>query len=169
MVEDTIKLSQEEINNVLTGVRKDNSQNEHNFNAQNVALSQSELDKIFAAGASPVKANNTVAVNNTQDSAKLQAEQEARRAAKIAERRARTAKLLASVNAASPKRIAVVYGSTLIKPEVLQSIQAGDTVPIDKSNPDSVDILVDGKLYAKGTINEETKTVRVTAIINPVF
>ena len=134
-------LSKEEMGLVLKKVQKDNAEFEHTHQTRGVALSQSELDDLLSSGLPVVTAVKPVPVDI-----------DAARAAKIAERKARSAQLLAAVNAKNPKRISVVYGTATVQSSRIDEFKAGDKILLDRIANTPADVLVDGKLFAKGTI-----------------
>lgn len=141
---DGISLSQDELNRVLNNVRKDNNEHEKAPKSSGVALSQDELEKLFGgAAASGPKPADTGAEQS-------QAEKDAARAAKIEERKRHAAELLAQANASSPKRISVLYGTATKRGREIDEFKEGDWITLDRIAPEYVDILVDGKLYARG-------------------
>lgn len=134
-------LSKEEMSLVLRKVQKDNAEFEHAHQTDGVALSQSELDGLFSRGLPVVTAVKPVPMDI-----------DAARAAKIAQRKERAAKLLAEANASNPRRISVVYGAVTVQNGRLSDFKAGDRIDLDRMADTPADILVDGRLFAKGTI-----------------
>ncbi len=165
---DSISISQDELNKVLNNIRKDNDEHEKIPDSSGIALSQSELEKLFGASssfapkseASPPQAATPPAEKDPQ--LQTDAEREAAREAKIAERKARTAALLAQANASSPKRISVVYGTATRRGHELEKLQPGDTIQLDRIVPEYADIMVDGKLFARGSIQDQDGHASVT-------
>lgn len=154
-------LPQEELDKILNDVRKDNTENEPA--PVGVALPQSALDDILGEDAS------STVVKPQPEEAKTYAtpeEAEAARAAKIAARKARTAELLARVNANSPKRISVIYGSALLKGSELSALKPEDTLTLDRGEETAADILVDGKQFGRGIITyaDGKASVKITEI-----
>lgn len=158
MAENTVALSQDELDKVLHNIRNDNAENGKAFSAPSAAVSQAELDRLLGGGATkttrpdekerePLRREpiSMGVITGVQIS-------EADHAAKIAERKARAAELLAKVNAASPKRLSVVYGSSMRKGEAVSQIKAGDSIMLDRIIEDVADILLDGKPFARGKL-----------------
>ncbi|MBP5438414.1 MAG: FliM/FliN family flagellar motor switch protein [Treponema sp.] len=89
------------------------------------------------------------------------------RAAKIAARKARAAALIAQANATSPRRITVVYGSILKKQKEVDSFTKGTVIQLDRQPIESAEILVDGKLFAKGKLSSQNghASVQITEIV----
>ncbi len=101
-----------------------------------------------------------------QESA-LEADAAAARAAKIAERKARAAEMLARVNASSPKRISVIYGSTLRKGDEISALAAGDTIVLDRALTETAEIQVDGKPFAYGVLGNANgnAAIKITRLL----
>ena len=173
MADNTVALSQDELDKVLNNIRNDNAENGKAFSAPSAAVSQAELDRLLGGGSTkttkPDPANTEPhrrepismgVITGVQSS-------EADHAAKIAERKARAAELLAKVNAASPKRLSVVYGTVMRKGEAISQIKAGDSIMLDRLTEDVADILLDGKPFARGKLTTEDgyAAVRVTEIL----
>jgi len=89
------------------------------------------------------------------------------RAAKIAARKARAAALIAQANATSPRRITVVYGSILKKQKEVDTFEKGTVIQLDRQPIESAEILVDGKLFAKGKLSSQNghASVQITEIV----
>ena len=89
------------------------------------------------------------------------------RAAKIAARKARAAALIAQANATSPRRITVVYGSILKKQKEVDSFTKGTVIQLDRQPVEAAEILVDGKLFAKGKLSSQNghASVQITEIV----
>lgn len=138
---DYVSLSQDELNRVLSEVRKDNDEHEKNPDPVAVSLSPTELERLMVGGALPADAS--------------QAEKDAARAAKIEERKRRMAEVLAQANASSPKRISVVYGTATRRGWEIEKLRAGDSILLDRIVPEYAEILVDGKLFARGAIEDK--------------
>ncbi len=149
---------QEEIDKVLTTVRSDKKERAlSDEEEKSVTLSQSELEKILESV--PLKVENLKAPEESKE--------EVEQKAKIAERQAQPAAMFAEANAHSPKRISVIYGSLLCDEEKFSSIKEGTVLDLDRAAGEVADILVDGKLYAKGMIGAKNgKTaVKITLIV----
>ena len=97
---------------------------------------------------------------SSEDAAKV-------RAAKIAARKARAAALIAEANATSPRRITVVYGSILKKQKEVDSFTKGTVIQLDRQPVEAAEILVDGKLFAKGKLSSQNghASVQITEIV----
>ncbi len=106
------------------------------------------------------QATQKVETATPEDAAKV-------RAAKIAARKARAAALLAEANATSPRRITVVYGSILKKQKEVDSFTKGTVIQLDRQPIESAEILVDGKLFAKGKLSSQNghASVQITEIV----
>ena len=135
----SVSLSQDDINLVLSIVRTENDAHNKEDALLGVGLSQSDLDQLFTAKPATV----------VQEEPR-QLTPEEKRAAKIAERKARAAALLAKVNAESPRRVHAVYGSTLLSGNRISDLAPGDTLDFERSRDNLVDILVDDKVIARG-------------------
>ena len=159
--ENAINLTQDEIDRVLNNVRHDNEENDAPA-AQEISLSQAELDALFGGNtkATYVKDSEVPAVSDEVPAP-------ADKAAKIAARKAKTAALLAKVNASSPKRVSVVYGTMLGAEEQLHDLAAGSFLELDRLSTDSADIFIDGKLFAHGRLGSLNghAAVRITEIM----
>lgn len=189
MAEIRISLSQEELNRVLKGVRKDNAQNAEIIIGQSsAAISQAELDLVLGGGtistvvksapapepkntpvelsvpiSMPVSPSPAVSVEPStplstaanQDTKNMTMEE------KIAARKARMEALLAQVNAQSPKRVSVVYGSMLSTGDKISKYEKGTIIELDREYGSDVDVLCDGKLIAKGKILGDRKQAAV--------
>ncbi|MCR5724364.1 MAG: FliM/FliN family flagellar motor C-terminal domain-containing protein [Treponema sp.] len=183
---DGIALSQDELNRVLNNIRNDNSERENKPVSSGISLSQADLDRLFGSGssstvstgsASPEKAapaatpaagtGTPPASGDAQASDSASAATDAARAAKIAERKARAAEMLARVNASSPKRITVIYGSTLRKGEELAGLAPGDMLELDRVMEEAAEIQVDGKPFAYGYLGKVNgnAAVKITRIL----
>lgn len=160
MAED-IALSQNELDKILSSVLKDNDELMRKPDTPGVSLSQSDLDKLLGGGAS------STTVVKPQGAAAGADDADAARAAKIAERKARAAEMLARANASSPKRISVLYGSTLKKGDEIKSLHLGDIIELDRAETAAADILVDGKLYGRGILKTANgkSTVMLTELL----
>ena len=98
-----VSISQDELNRVLNNIRKDNDEREKIPDSPGIALSQSELEKLFGSSQSLAPKSDSTASGNsgtssvTEKETELQsdAERDAAREAKIAERKARAAAILA--------------------------------------------------------------------------
>lgn len=156
---DCISLSQDELNRVLSDVRKDNVEHEKNPAPDAVSVSPSELERLLVGGSS-------VAEKSAAADA-LQAEKDAARAAKIEERRKRAAALIEQANASSPKRISVVYGTATRRGWEIEQLCVGDSVMLDRIVHEYADILVDGTLFARGAIESKDghATVKIMQIV----
>ena len=156
-----IALSQAELDDILHNVRKDNDEHEHVSYPAGVSLSQSDLDALLGGDAV------STVVKPQQKPAEAPQGADAARAAKIAERKARAAEMLARVNAGSPKRVSVVYGSTLRKGDEISALRPGDTIALDRAAEAAADILVDGKLFARGILEtaDGSASVRLTELV----
>ena len=89
------------------------------------------------------------------------------RAARIAERKARMAEMLAQANASSPKRISVVYGTALKTGAELDKAKEGSVLELDRLSTELAEIFVDGKLYARGklgTSKDGHAAIKITQI-----
>ncbi len=174
MAEHAVSLSQDELDKVLNSVRKDKAELEKAFTASSAALSQEELDRLLGGGATSTtktapeepKVERRDPISLGAISSATQSDQE-NHAAKIAERKARTAELLAKVNAASPKRISVIYGSAMRKGDAVSQIKTGDSIVLDRFPEDVADILLDGKLFARGklTVEDGHAAVKITEVL----
>ena len=191
-----VALTQDELDRILNNVRNDNTERESKPVSSGIALSQADLDRLFGGGssapaatkapepASPAPAGAgqpaaaaaplasepaqaTAGVPGGNAAAAGSADADAARAAKIAERKARAAEMLARVNASSPKRITVVYGSTLRRGSEISALAAGDLLELDRSPEEAAEIQVDGKPFAygrPGVVNGRT-AIKITRII----
>ena len=161
---DAISLSQDELNNVLNNIRKDNDERDKIPDSSSVSLSQADLERLFGSSSSLAPKTPEPAATSAESEPQLQtdAEREAARAAKIAERKARAAALLAEANANSPKRISVVYGTATRRGNEIEKLQQGDTIQLDRIVPEYADIMVDGKLFARGIIQDKNGHASVT-------
>ncbi len=165
-----VSISQDELNKVLNNIRKDNDEREKIPDSPGIALSQSELEKLFGSSQSLAPKSDSTAGGNsgtssvTEKETELQSdtERDAAREAKIAERKARAAAILAQANASSPKRISVVYGTATRRGHEVEKLQPGDTIQLDRIIPEYADILVDGKLFARGIIKDQNGHASVT-------
>lgn len=159
---DGISLSQDELNRVLNNVRKDNDEHEKAPVSAGVSLSQSELEKLFGGASS-----SAPAATPATPAEQSQADKDAARAAKIEERKRHAAELLAQANASSPKRISVVYGAATRRGHELESIKPGDWIELDRIEPEYADILVDGKLFARGipSYKDQHASIQITQIV----
>ncbi|MBQ3966572.1 MAG: FliM/FliN family flagellar motor switch protein [Treponema sp.] len=163
-----VSISQDELNKVLNNIRKDNDEREKIPDSPGIALSQSELEKLFGSSQSLAPKSDSTAGGNsgtssvTETELQSDAERDAAREAKIAERKARAAAILAQANASSPKRISVVYGTATRRGHEVEKLQPGDTIQLDRIIPEYADILVDGKLFARGIIKDQNGHASVT-------
>lgn len=154
MAEKQDTITKDELSRMLTvfsNVHKDNDENERGTPPANMVLSQVEVDSVFEKGVKePPKAGE-------ENAAQI-------RARKIAARKAHSAQILAQVNACSPKRIQVSYGSCLKKSMDIEKIKEGDVVALDRKMSEEVKVFVDGRLFAKGVLGEEAgvATVKIT-------
>ena len=168
---DSLSLSQDELNRVLNNIRTDNDEHEKIPASSGVSLSQADLEKLFGNSSKSTlnSAEKTAdsAVNAEQTAEESSAE--AIRAAKIAERKRHAAELLAQANADSPKRISVVYGTATRRGHEIEKFAVGDTICLDRIVSEYADILVDGKLFARGAIAEKDgqTSVTITQIVTP--
>jgi len=159
----SISLSQDELNKVLSNIRKDNDEHEKIPDSSGISLSQADLEKLFGSSSSASqKTSPEPAATESDPHLQTDAEREAARAAKIAERKAHAAALLAEANANSPKRISVVYGTATRRGKEIEGLQPGDTIQLDRIVPEYADIMVDGKLFARGIIQEQSGHASVT-------
>lgn len=158
-MEDCISLSQDDLNRVLSNVRKDNDEHEKNPAPDAVSLSQGELERLLAGGSSSAEKPAAADVS--------QAEKDAARAAKIEERRKRAAALIDQANASSPKRISVVYGTATRRGWEIEKLRVGDSILLDRIVHEYADILVDGTLFARGAIENKDghATVKIMQIV----
>lgn len=187
--EERVLLTQDELDNILSGVRSDNAENKKHVTGQNaVALSQAELDNLFGNSNSTMRAigkepepeksidekvadiisENPESTGSLGDSANPSGEKQAlTMAEKIAARKARTEELLKKVNAQSPKRISVVYGSTLSTGEKINQYKIGSVIELDREMDSGVDVFCDGKLIARGFIGKHNgkAAVRITSLV----
>lgn len=150
-------LSKEEINVVLNSVRTDNAENESKFKVEHdVSLSQNDLDKLLSG--MPATGNKENVAGD---------DKAAKRAAKIAERKARAAAILAKSNAESPKDITVVYGSTRLSGSEASALQAGAVIELERTPGDFATILLDGKPFAKGILGKQNKktAIQITELL----
>lgn len=160
--------SRDELNRIFTvfdNVKEDNAKNEKLETPQGLALSQSELDKLFSH-----KSESTSAAASSQTPPKpaLSSEEAAAiRARKIAERKARAAQLLAQANAGSPKRITVVYGTCLKTGAEVEKLQTGEFIQLTRPIEEAAKVYVDGKLFASGILaqNNGKACVQLTEIV----
>lgn len=176
MADEVIALTQDEIDRVLNAVRTDNKENSAASEDTGVALTQDELEKLFSGSgtSNPAPAQETPAevkaeASLAQEPAQTSSAEE--KAAKIAERKARMEAMLAQANASSPKRISVIYGSTLKTGAELNSAKEGTTIALDRLTDDLAEIFVDGKLYARGKLcstPEGNAAVKITQILDNV-
>ena len=155
---DCISLSQDELNRVLSNVRRDNDEHEKIPDPDAVSVSPSELERLLAGGSSSAE-------KSAADVA--QAEKDAARAAKIEERRKRAAALIEQANASSPKRISVVYGTATRRGWEIEQLRVGDSILLDRIVHEYADILVDGTLFARGAIESKDghATVKIMQIV----
>ncbi|MDE7227990.1 MAG: FliM/FliN family flagellar motor switch protein [Treponemataceae bacterium] len=155
---DCISLSQDELNRVLSNVRRDNDEHEKIPDPDAVSVSPSELERLLAGGSSSAE-------KSAADAA--QAEKDAARAAKIEERRKRAAALIEQANASSPKRISVVYGTATRRGWEIEQLRVGDSILLDRIVHEYADILVDGTLFARGAIESKDghATVKIMQIV----
>ena len=155
MADDVISLSQSDLDNVLNAVRADNRQNE---SSPTVSVSQGELEKLFGsdAPAEPLSPSSS----ESQDT-------DSERARKIAERKARSAAILAQANASSPKRITVIYGSTVKKSAEMDQLKEDSVIELDRASDEIVEILADGKPFAMGKleVSNGKASVRIVRMI----
>lgn len=164
---DSVSLSQDELNLILSNIRKDNDEHEKIPDSSGVSLSQADLEKLFGGSSSGAQksAGNSVEPDASQSSSGEHfSEQTADeiRAAKIAERKRHAAELLAQANANSPKRISVVYGTATRRGKEIENLKVGDTIKLDRIVPEYADILVDGKLFARGAIEDKDGHATIT-------
>ncbi|MBQ7159704.1 MAG: FliM/FliN family flagellar motor switch protein [Treponema sp.] len=163
---DSISISQDDLNKVLSNIRKDNDEHEKIPDSSGVSLSQSELEKLFggssAFASKPAEPQTPPEQPHTDPQLQTDAEREAARAAKIAERKARAAAILAQANASSPKRISVVYGTATRRGWEIDKLKQGDTIQLDRIVPEYADIMIDGKLFARGIIQDQNGHASVT-------
>lgn len=110
-----------------------------------ISLSQAELDKLLA------KKTAAAPAPKKEDS----------RNAKLAARRAQAAELAAQISAQQKHYVTVIYGSATLSQEALSALKRGDSIRLDRKADASADILVDGKLFAKGSLESDGKTVSV--------
>lgn len=157
-------VSQTELDDILHTVREDNEEHQRIPYPSSVPLSQSDLDVLLGGGAP----STTVTASKQTAPAAEPDDAAAARAAKIAERKARTAEMLARVNASSPKRVSVIYGSTLRKGGELSALRLGDNLVLDRVLEAAADILVDGKPFARGILgySDGTASVRITELLS---
>lgn len=166
MAEEKVMISQDELSRMLTvfsNVHKDNDENERGTPPANMILSQVEVDTVFEKGVrKPPKADGDGIIKpatgqNMDEAAQI-------RAMKIAARKAHSAQILAQVNACSPKRIQVSYGSCLKKNIDIEKLKEGDVVELDRKISEEVKVFVDGRLFAKGVLGEKAgvATVKLT-------
>lgn len=158
----SISLSQDELNNVLNNIRKDNDERDKIPDSSSVSLSQADLERLFGSSSSLAPKTPEPAATTAEPQLQTDAEREAARAAKIAERKAHAAALLAEANANSPKRISVVYGTATRRGKEIEGLQPGDTIQLDRIVPEYADIMVDGKLFARGIIQDKSGHASVT-------
>lgn len=177
MEDNEILLSQDELDRVLNGVRSDNEENDTAIVGQkSAAISQAELDLLLGSSNSTMKKiepkqeesveKETVPPEPEVDVAVPESKPMTMEE-KIAARKARAAELLAKVNAASPKRISVVYGSTLTTGTEIEKYKPGTLIELDRPRGADVDILCDGKLIGRGIVgcaNGKT-VVKITSIL----
>lgn len=181
MTDDEIALTQAELDKVLNSVRKDNAEHDEEDEEAGVALSQAELDRLFSGGSSPfaeapLSKPSVPPVQETSipepevspvadlppEELSPKTEEKSNqdlidavvnaREAKIAERKARMAEMLAQANASSPRRIQVIYGSALKSGAELDAIPEGGVLELDRMTTELAEIYVDGKLYARGKL-----------------
>lgn len=173
----TSAVSQTELDDILHTVREDNEEHQRIPYPSSVPLSQSDLDVLLGGGApsttvtapKPPAAPSETAPQSKQTAPAAESDDAAAaRAAKIAERKARTAEMLARVNASSPKRVSVIYGSTLRKGGELSALRLGDNLVLDRVLEAAADILVDGKPFARGILgySDGTASVRITELLS---
>ena len=147
--ENEIALTQEEIDRVLNTVRQDNKEQEELTPLQEgISLCQADLDALFGKNSN----STTISIHSE----------------KIAARREQSAALLAKVNASSPKRISVVYGTVLCPGEKVDELKVGGLLELDRLSVESAEIYVDGKLFGRGklgTVNDHA-AVKLTQILN---
>ncbi len=167
MEEKQVTITKDELSRMLTvfsNVHKDNDENEKGTPPANMVLSQVEVDTVFEKGVKgPPKEDGdglikpAVTGTGKADAAQL-------RAQKIAARKAHSAQILAQVNACSPKRIQVSYGSCLKKSIDIDKLKEGDVVELDRKMSEEVKVFVDGRLFAKGMLGEKdgVATVKLT-------
>ncbi|MCR5622501.1 MAG: FliM/FliN family flagellar motor C-terminal domain-containing protein [Treponema sp.] len=158
MAEEQNMITQGELDRILTvfsNVHKDNDENEKLVPPANVSLSQVEVDTVLSKGI----------VRGLAAKAELSMEEAARiRARKIAARKAHSAQILAQVNADSPRRVLVSYGSCLKKNLELEHMKEGDSILLDRKISEEVKVFVDGKLFAKGLLTERDGMAAVKLI-----
>lgn len=167
-----VSLSQDELDRVLNNIRHDNSERESKPVSSGIALSQADLDKLFGAGATATVISKPHEAPAKEDQAPVSEpapadNADALRAAKIAERKARAAEMLARVNASSPKRITVIYGSVLRKGDEISALQAGTMLELDRAMEENAEIQVDGKPFAYGKIGSTNgkAAVKITRLL----
>ncbi len=177
-----ISLSQAEIDKVLNSVKQDQAENEERVSSAGVALSQTDLDRLFAKKSDSSPAEENLAESTKEEKASdstsgtvVQEEtpspnkddEAARRAAKIAERQKRTADLLAKVNAASPKRISVEYGKATLMQTDIDKFEIGSRIPLVRDKGSLCDIFCDGRLIGRGVI--EKHKGQATVVISQIL
>lgn len=157
--EENFTLTQEEIDRVMNNVRADTLEQENVTPlTDGISLSQSELDALFGKNTKSTYINTAAQekaapADRAPEPEKQPVEKTPQNhAAKIAARRAQAAALLAKVNASSPKRVQVVYGTTLYDDEKIDALAPGSLIELDRLSTDSADVYVDGKLVAKGRL-----------------
>lgn len=165
MAEEQNVITQGELDRILTvfsNVHKDNDENEKGETPADLSLSQVEVDTVFAKGVR--SAPNAVAACR-QDLSKEDAAQI--RARKIAARKAHSALILAQVNAGSPRRVQVSYGSCLKKNSELEKLKEGDSILLDRKVGEDVNVFIDGRPFAKGVLTETNgvASVKLTKLV----
>lgn len=186
-MEEGISLSQAELDKVLNGVRSDNEKNEEHVTGQNaVALSQAELDNLFGNSHSTMrKVEETVpeedsgnevvpeepkseSVSEPSQNAPVSDMSQMTTEEKIAARKARMEAMLKAVNSQSPKRISVVYGSTLSTGAEIDKYEVGSVIELDRAMDSGVDVFCDGKLIARGFIGKHNgkAAVRISQMVD---
>lgn len=167
MAEKQDTITKDELSRLLTvfsNVHKDNDDNEKGPPPANMILSQVEVDSVFEKGLKAPReaAGDGIIRPAVTEAGKADAAQI--RAQKIAARKAHSAQILAQVNACSPKRLQVSYGSCLKKSIDIDKLKEGDVVELDRKMSEEVKVFVDGKLFAKGVLGEKTgvATVKIT-------
>lgn len=162
MAEEQNVITQGELDRILTvfsNVHKDNDENEKGETPADLSLSQVEVDTVFAKGV------RSAPVAGKQDLSKEDAAQI--RARKIAARKAHSALILAQVNAGSPRRVQVSYGSCLKKNSELEKLKEGDSILLDRKVGEDVNVFIDGRPFAKGVLTETNgvASVKLTKLV----
>jgi flagellar motor switch protein FliN/FliY len=122
---------------------------------------------IFALTSMMLAACANKGVSSDSPSSSESQDTDSERARKIAERKARSAAILAQANASSPKRITVIYGSTVKKSAEMDQLKEDSVIELDRASDEIVEILADGKPFAMGKleVSNGKASVRIVRMI----